>query len=161
MLRFALLLSISASLSLAACGGGDAEPITDGETAGTIDLSNEGVVEDSDLGEAVDATGNITANETMDAIRGAGGLTGLSPREAVLAIDEWIVKLGQLDGTDALVADLRMLKTELTGGELDGGRIGSLLREMGAETRRLAADNEAVGGLGTALEEAGEQMTAQ
>ena len=97
----------------------------------------------------------------MDAIRNVGGLTGLSPQAAVTNIDEWIVKLGGLDGTDDLVADLRMLKTELTGGDLDGGRIGGMLQEIGAETRRLAGDNQAVGGLGAALEEAGEQMTAQ
>ena len=157
LLAFALPLSII----LAACGGGDAEPITEGETAGTVDLSNEGVNEEPTLGMGTDATGNITANETMDAIRGAGGLTGLTPQAAVTTIDEWIVKLGGLDGTDDLVADLRQLKTALSGGELDGARIGGLLQEIGSETRRLAAGNQAVGGLGEALESAGEQMTAQ
>ena len=162
MIRPALLaLALPASLLLPSCGGGDAEPITDGETAGAVDLSNEGVSESPSLGSGVDATGNVTANETMDAIRNAGGLTGLTPQAAVTNLDEGIVKLGTLDGTDELVADLRMLKTELTGGALDGGRIGGTLQEIGAETRRLAGDNQAVGDLGAALEEAGEQMTAQ
>ena len=160
-LPLALLLLLPAVLPLAACGGGDAEPVTEGETAGAVDLDREAAPDDPALGNRTDATGNVTANETMDAIRDAGGLAGLSPNEAVANLDEWIVKLGGVDGGEALVGQLRRLKTALTDGELDGTRIGGLLQEIGAETRRLAGGNQAVGGLGAALESAGEQMTAQ
>lgn len=155
------LVLLPAALLLAACGGGDAEPVTESETAGVVDLADEGVADEPALGNRADATGNVTANETMDAIRDAGGLTGLSPNEAVANLDEWIVKLGGVDGAEPLVGQLRQLKTALTDGDLDGTRIGGLLQEIGAETRRLAGGNQAVGGLGSALESAGEQMTAQ
>ena len=106
-----------------------------------------------------DDMGMVSINETVDAVNNAGGdITAINPTAAVGVIDGWIGKLGSMPGTESVVADLQSLKGELTSGNVDGAKVGTLLNKLGAETAAMAPDNQALAGLANALQAGGAKL---
>lgn len=155
------LLALCLPLAVMACGDGvetdgDAtvETITPAVTTNTMPTTSEPISPDTDM----DAMGMTSANETMDAIRSAGGITNMAPATAVANIDNWIAKLDGMDGTSEVTDNLKELKMQLTSGNIDGAKVGQLLAALGEDTQELGRDNTAVSGLGQALASAGAQL---
>jgi predicted small secreted protein len=109
---------------------------------------------------------NTTATQKLEATIEAldGGLQAAAP-VAAGNIEEWITTLKDA-GTPALTAiatELQNLKSLLSGGNLDGDKIGKSLKTLGEHTTK-AADNasEGAGGkvrdLGKALTEAANSL---
>lgn len=101
--------------------------------------------------DAIKPSEEVTA--TIDAVKSAGGdITALPAEAAVGNIDTWIGKLSSMEGTEDIVASLGSLKTELTSGDIDGGKVSGILTELASKTRELGDGNMALGTIAGALE---------
>jgi len=168
-MKYLFFLLLPAALMVTACG----ESNEVSEAANEVSEAAKDV--GNDIGNAADraadgvrnmgndaanaAAGMTSINETVDAVRNAGGdITALSPSAAVANIDSWIAKLSDMDGTEEVTENLRELKDELTDGDIDGSKVGTLLNALGEDTRELAPNNAALAGLASALEAGGAKL---
>ena len=102
---------------------------------------------------------NPMISSTVDAVRSAGGdLTALPAGAAVSNIDGWISKLGSMDGTDAIVGDLRSLKAELTSGDIDGGKVSGILSSLADQTRSMESKAPGLGAIASALQAGADKL---
>ncbi len=118
-------------------------------------------------GNAVDgvkgAFGGMTAmgalTSTVKSVKDAGGITKLSPDAAVSNVEGWIGTLSGMEGTDGIVGNLKMLKTELSSGNINGATVGPILIKLADETQKMGKGNVAVNGLASALRAGGEKLS--
>ena len=138
-----------------------------GLTFGACGSSSETEVVDNDLDTEVAApvgtmpgAEGVSINETVDAVRNAGGdITAIPPAAATGVIDGWIAKLSGTPGAANVVNGLQGLKAELTSGNIDGKKVGGILSGLATETRSMAPDNLALGNLASALEAGGNKLS--
>ncbi len=155
------LFALALPLAVMACGDSATTETVDDSTVETTTpgaATNSMPEEPAPMEAPADDAGMTSANETLDAVRNAGGLTNLPPETAVGNIDAWISKLEGTPGTETIVSNLQELKTELSNPTIDGAAVGNLLTELGSETEAAGADNPAVTSLGQALSQAGSQL---
>ncbi len=57
-----------------------------------------------------------------------------------------------MDGTDGIVNNLQSLKSELTAGSIDGGKVSNLLSTLATQTREVGQGNAGLSTLASALE---------
>ncbi len=71
-----------------------------------------------------------------------GGITKLSPDQAVKNIEGWEEYLGKHEapGVKAVVADLGKLKTHLQSGEIDSAAIEKLVKKLGHDTEKVKGE---------------------
>ena len=165
-MKYALLI-LGGALAFASCDNSGSEAV-DEATEAVGDLGNdiEAGVEDlgdgaAELGAEAEAgmAGLTSFNETNDAIANAGGdLTALEPGAAVGVIDSWMAKLDGMDGTGEITENLAELKAELTDGDIDGAKVGTLLNALAEDTKEVAGDNVAASTLANSLAAAGEKL---
>ena len=165
-MKYALLI-LGGALAFASCDNSGSEAV-DEATEAVGDLGNdiEAGVEDlgdgaAELGAEAEAgmAGLTSFNETNDAIANAGGdLTALEPGAAVGVIDSWMAKLDGMDGTGEITENLAELKAELTDGDIDGAKVGTLLNALAEDTKEVAGDNVAANSLASSLAAAGEKL---
>ena len=118
-------------------------------------------------GSAVDgvkgAFGGMTAmgalKSTVASVKEAGGITKLSPEAAASNVDGWIGTLSGMEGTDGIVGNLKMLKTELTSGNINGAAVGPILIKLADQTEAMGKNNMLVKGLASALRTGGEKLS--
>ena len=148
-MKYLFYLTIAA-LTLGACGSS-----TETETVEDVDLDTEVA---APVGTMPGAEG-VSINETVDAVRNAGGdITAIPPGAAVGVIDGWIAKLSGTPGATNVVNGLQSLKAELTSGNIDGNKVGGILNNLATETRSMAPNNMALGNLASALEAGGQKL---
>ena len=165
-MKFFPLIVALLAFGVTACGDAktDAEQAVGEASAAAEDLGNDiqdGTADmmDKANGMADEAAGMTSINETVSAVRNAGGdITALSPDVAVSNIDSWIAKLDGMDGTGEVVGNLKTLKAELTDGDIDGAKVGTILNALAEDTQELAPDNVALQGLSKALAAGGEKL---
>lgn len=134
------------ALLLFAC---NSQPATD--TTDDLDTTVDPMVERED--PMVTQQPSPQLQSTIDAVQSSGGdITALPAGAAVSNIDGWIGELRGMNGTDAIVNDLESLKTELTAGSIDGGRVSQLLSSLADQTRGLAGNTPGLSTLASALE---------
>ncbi|MCX8212618.1 MAG: NAD kinase [Neolewinella sp.] len=96
---------------------------------------------------------------TIDAVTSVGGdLTALPAAAAVSNIESWITKLGTMEGTEGMVADLTSLKTELAAAEIDGGKVSTLLTSLASQTKSMADTAPGLGALAGALQAGADKL---
>lgn len=104
--------------------------------------------------QAADLQGTIGALE--------GGVLEIPPASAAASVRAWRSALAPVPGTRDVRAGLAELSEALESPPLDGPRIGRILRELGAETTRLAGtattQQAAVERLGALLTQAADQL---
>ncbi len=91
------------------------------------------------------------------------GITTLAPDAAAANVEAWITTLTGTAGSDAIVADLRQLKSLLTAPSLDGAEIGETLKKLGQATtaaapQATASQRPALERLAFLLTQAGTQL---
>jgi uncharacterized protein YjbJ (UPF0337 family) len=96
---------------------------------------------------------------TVSAVKDAGGITSLAPSAAIANIDGWISTLGKMDGTDAIVGNLTMLKSELGKGSINGAAVGPILMKLADQTKDMGKTNLTVRTLASALKKGGEALS--
>lgn len=153
-MKYALYLTLPL-FALGSCGGGETETeVTETEFEQAADR------EVAPTAGTMPGAEGVSINETVDAVRGAGGdITAIPAGAATGVIDGWIAKLSGTPGASTVVGGLKELKTELTAGNIDGARVGSLLSKLAADTRAMAPDNIALGNLADALQAGGNKLT--
>lgn len=161
-MKYLTTLLLAASFALVACGGAEADVENAANEVSTAanDVGNDISAGASDMmNKAGGAMAGMTSiNETVTAVKNAGGdITALSPDVAVGNIDSWISKLDGVAGTGEVTENLRELKAELMG-DRDGQKIGTLLNALAEDSRELAPNNAALGGLASALEAGGNKL---
>jgi hypothetical protein len=134
------LAPLALALLLAACAQQEAEVLTD-----DVVLADDAPV--------------VTVDGTLDAVQGAGGLLELDPTVALGNIDGWIGRLSADPGNAAIVANLEILRSQLTSDPLNGEAIGVTLEALGEQTLAVAGSDGQLQQLGQALEGAGEMLT--
>ena len=150
-MKYFFYLTIAA-LTLGACGSSTETEVMDAD-----DLEAPEVA--APVGTMPGAEG-VSINETVDAVRNAGGdITAIPPAAATGVIDGWIAKLSGTPGASNVVNGLQSLKAELTSGNIDGKKVGGILNGLAAETRAMAPDNMALGNLASALEAGGNKLS--
>lgn len=150
---FAFLLP----LLVMACGGNN-ETETMTEDVPTVEVQ-EPVMDANSMPDAMDA-GMVSINETVTAVQNAGGdITAIQPAAAVSVVDGWINKLSGMPEASGIVANLQMLKTELSAGAINGKKVGDILIKLGAETKAIAPGNMALEGLSSALTAGGAKLS--
>ncbi len=160
-MKYLLALLLPLALTFAACGGADSEMEEAAEELNeeSYELGNDvrdaATLNDRDM----NAVGMTSINETVTAVKNVGGdITALPPAAAVSNIDSWIAKLNGIDGTGEVVANLRELKMELSKGNIDGPKVGTLLNALAEDTREIAPNNMALKGLTSALSMGGQKL---
>lgn len=134
---FALLLSCNSQPNTSTAEPTDMDPMTEQEAPM----------------DAPSASMDSPLQPTIDAVQSAGGdITALSPSTAVSNIDSWINELQDMDGTSEIVDNLKMLKTELTAGSIDGPKVSNLLSTLATQTREVGQGNAGLSTLATALD---------
>ena len=128
-----------------------------GETADTTtertDMDMPETTVDREMPNTADMAPDPMVGETVNAVQSAGGdITALSPDAAVGNIDGWIGKLRGMDGADGIVSDLESLKTELTSGNIDGGKVSGILSQLASSTREMGKGNQGLNTLASALD---------
>lgn len=157
MKKYLTLLLVPAALAFVACGNNEATTEVEEMEAELEDVGN-------DVGAmgtaAMDKMAGMTSiNETVDAVRNAGGDITAIPAGAALAnVDAWIAKLDGVDGAGEVRNGLKELREELTEGEIDGREVGTILNALAEDTRELAPNNAALAGLAQALEAGGQKL---
>jgi len=120
------------------------------------------------VGKAADdmkgaAASNMSAKDqlksTVDAIKGAGGITSLAPSAAISNVDGWISTLSAMDGTEGIVGNLTMLKSELGKGTINGAAVGPILMKLADDTKSIGKTNLMARGLASALKKGGESLS--
>jgi hypothetical protein len=96
---------------------------------------------------------------TVEAVTSVGGdITALPGSAAVGNIEGWITKLSSMEGTDAVVAELNSLKTELSSGDIDGAKVSTILSTLAEQTSDLAGDNAMLGAVANALKAGADKL---
>lgn len=104
-------------------------------------------------GAAAQAQASSFLQQTVQAVQSAGGdLTALAPATAVSNIEGWISRLGNIDGADPIVDDLKELKEQLTAEEIDGSEVSGLLSSMAEKTRSMEGKAPGLGTLANVLD---------
>lgn len=99
---------------------------------------------------------------TIDAVKSVGGdITALPAEAAVGNINTWITKLSSMEGTEDIVGSLGNLKTELTSGKIDGGKVSGILSELAEQTRELGKGNPALGTIASALDAGAKKLAGK
>ena len=158
-MKYALLI-LGGALAFASCDNTGSEAVDEAtETVGDVGADIEAGVEELGAEAEAGMAGLTSFNETNDAIANAGGdLTALEPGAAVGVIDSWIAKLDGMDGTGEITENLAELKAELTDGDVDGAKVGTLLNALAEDTQEIAGDNVAANTLANSLAAAGEKL---
>ena len=116
-----------------------------------------------------EAAGGLPGSPTyapLDVLRAseaAGGLTQLSPETALAIIDAYRSALGQRVGSEAIVEDLDLVRTQLSSGSPDARIVGDALVRLGERTQ-VASNDDADAEyalLAKALIDAGKQLQSQ
>ena len=94
--------------------------------------------------------------QTLQAVAGnEADLTKLPGSAAVSNIDSWLNKLRGMNGTDAIVRDLEMLKMELGAASIDGSKVSGILFGLAEKVRGVGSGNDGLEALAYALEAGG------
>lgn len=144
-----LLPAAALAITLAACGSS--------RTATAPVEASDTVVTES--GGGLPGSPMMGPLDVLSAIESAGGLTKLAPATAVSVIDGFANALSQRAGSEAITGELASLKSELTSGNIDGGKVGRLLQSLGQRTTAAAGGEGNYATLGNALAQAGEGLT--
>ena len=115
---------------------------------GTADTPPTDTVEEvttDDLTVNLETTNNAIVSNDND-------LTALPLRTAESTITMWIDQLQDRPGAEVVVENLRELKTELGGAQIDGDRVSELLSTLATETRKLSGGSADLNTLTSALE---------
>lgn len=162
-MKYFLILMLPLALTLVSCGGNEAAEAVNEATETVGDVGNDIADGTRDMMNNDAVAGNagmVSINETVDAVRNAGGdITAIPAGAAVANIDGWIAKLNGIDGTGEVTENLKELKEELTDADgIDGKEVGTLLKALAEDTRELGPDNMALSGLAKALEAGGNKL---
>ena len=116
-----------------------------------------------DMDTDMDMTaGSQQLEGTVEAVNAAGGdITALDPTTATSNIDGWIGQLRGMDGTDEIVNNLETLKTELSSGNIDGGRVSEILSTLADETRELEGQAPGLSTLASALQAGADKLAGK
>lgn len=99
------------------------------------------------------------ALEILSLATDAGGdMLGITSGLAVEILDDYAVTLAQYPNSEALVADLRLVRTQVASGNPDATTVGEALLRMGRATQATAGEDSNYHTLGGALLRAGEQL---
>ena len=150
------LLALAVALPLAACAD---EPADDAVVVDDTVVETDPMMDDPMMDDTMDATSDVTAQGTVDAVTEAGGLTNLAAGAAIDNIDGWIAQLQANPDFAPVVTDLETLKTQLQASPIDGMAVGETLQRLGEATTGAAGGDSALETLGTTLTEAGNQLT--
>ena len=152
------------ALTLAACGGGDAEMDTAGAMMDTGMMAPAPMAGDT----MAMAGGDQLVADTDSVIAGAqssGGITSIPPAVAVPIIQriEDALDATNVEPLDEIATDLEALREEL-GGDVNGGEIGTILVRLGDRVTAYApqapaAAQERLRTLGSALTTQGRSLT--
>ena len=155
-LLFLLLLATACF----ACG--DANETADATDRAMTDAAadvRDGADDMANSANSMASNGMAYLTSTINAVKSAGGdLTALSPSAATQNIDGWVDKLSSMDGTDAIVGNLKELKEELMSGDIDGGDVSELLGKLANDTRSLSSKAPALNGLANALQAGADKL---
>ena len=130
-------------LLLFGCADGTDSP--EGSTAGISETATVEEVTTDDLTVNLQTTNNAIESNDND-------LTALPLRTAESTITMWIDQLQDRPGAEVVVENLRELKTELGGAQIDGDRVSELLSTLATETRKLSGGSADLNTLTSALE---------
>lgn len=145
---------------------GDAATAMEDTAAGAADAVAEttkaaaGAVTDA-ADTAVDAMTpeKSMLQSTIEAVTSVGGdITALPAGAAVSNIEGWITKLGSMEGTEGIVTELTSLKTELSSGKIDGGKVSGILSTLAEQTKGLAGDNKMLATVASALQAGADKL---
>jgi hypothetical protein len=96
---------------------------------------------------------------TIEAVTSVGGdITALPAGAAVSNIEGWITKLSSMEGTEGIVTELTSLKTELSSGKIDGGKVSGILSTLAEQTKGLAGDNKMLATVAGALQAGADKL---
>lgn len=148
-----LLLFLLATVTVFSCG----DTATADDTV-TVDTP---VMETPEVPEAPVMEKSMLES-TVDAVKSVGGdITALPANAAVSNIEGWVGKLSSMDGTEAMVSELNALKTELTAGKIDGGKVSTILGSLAEQTRGMAAKAPALSVLANALQAGADKLAGK
>ena len=137
--------------------------VTTSDDPMTADAPAGDPMTDPMAGTATTADTSVTAQSTVDAATAAGGVTSLAPAAALANIDGWIAKLEGNADAAPVVANLRMLRGQLSATPIDGAAVGQTLTQLGEQTTAAAAgagsQQASLEALGGALSEAGAALS--
>ena len=128
---------------------------TDSTAGSTSDIAETATVEEvttDDLTVNLQTTNNAIVSNDND-------ITAMPVRTAESTINMWIDQLQDQPGAEAVVENLRELKTELGGAQIDGDKVGELLSTLATETRNLSDGSPGLGTLTSALEAGARKLT--
>ncbi|WP_116127775.1 hypothetical protein [Lewinella sp. IMCC34183] len=107
-------------------------------------------------------TASPQLQSTIQAVESAGGdITALAPGTAVSNIDSWISQLDGMDGTNAIVDNLKSLKMELNADNIDGSKVSNLLSTLARETRSAGNGNSGLDALANALDAGAQKLSGK
>lgn len=165
MTRPLLLLASVFALGLSACASDetDVDAVDAEPDAAVVDPLTTEPADPMMNDDAAMADTSVTAQATVDAVTGAGGLTSLPMEAATANIDSWIAKLEGNAAAAPVVGNLRTLRTQLGATPIDGAAVGQTLTTLGEQTTAAAAGTGAqqasLETLGRTLSEAGAALT--
>lgn len=143
-----VLPALALSAALVACGSSR-------KTAAPVDAADATVTESAG---GLPGSPMMNPLDVLSAVKSAGGLTKLPLATALPIIDGFINALAQRAGSKAITSELESLKSELTSGSIDGGKVGKLLTSLGGRTSEAAGGEGNYAVLGDALAQAGQGL---
>lgn len=146
-----LILIFLATFVLFSCGGSS-------EPAAEMTTEPVEVEAPAPPPETVEVPSMLTA--TLNAVKSVGGdITALPAKAAVANIEGWMTKLESMDGTDAIVANLNSLKTELSSGDIDGSAVSEILSKLAIQTKELAGNSTELQAVAGALDAGAKKLS--
>lgn len=103
-----------------------------------------------------------TLDATVAAVQANGGdLTAIPAGTAVQTIDAWIDQLDDVSAADQVTANLRVLREELTAGDINAAKTGLVLLKLADGAQQATGGGGAAGALVSSLRAAGEKLSAE
>ncbi len=155
--RFPLLL-LAFALPFTACETEPEVVETDVVEVETVDPMTDPMADDAMMDGTMTDAPAVTAQGTVDAVTGAGGLTNLPAAAAVDNINGWIAQLEGNPDFAPVVSDLETLRGQLQASPIDGSAVGATLQRLGEATLGAAGGDSALEALGSTLTDAGNTL---
>ncbi len=151
------LLALALALPFAAC---ESEPdVVETDTTVIEPMDDPMMTTDPMTTDPMMDAPEVTAQGTVDAVTGAGGLTSLPAAAAVDNINGWIAQLEGNPDFAPVVSDLETLRGQLQASPIDGSAVGATLQRLGTATTGAAGGDSALETLGSTLTEAGNSLS--